>query len=72
MKAYAAAGQALLLVGVVRAYGALARRFGRMQLTTAPTLFFAANLVLFFFLLARLGVPLGVPFICGWAASTSP
>ncbi|WP_437731419.1 NTP/NDP exchange transporter [Sorangium sp. So ce1335] len=61
VKAYAAAGQALLLVGVVRAYGAMARRFGRMQLTTALTLFFAANLVLFFFL-ARLGVPLGVPF----------
>lgn len=61
VKAYAAAGQALLLVGVVRAYGALARRFGRMQLTTALTLFFAANLVLFF-VLARLGVPLGVPF----------
>lgn len=61
VKAYAAAGQALLLVGVVRAYGAMARRFGRMQLTTALTLFFASNLVLFFFL-ARLGVPLGVPF----------
>ncbi|WP_437950846.1 hypothetical protein WME98_08625 [Sorangium sp. So ce296] len=61
VKAYAAAGQALLLVGVVRAYGAMARRFGRMQLTTALTLFFAGNLVLFFFL-ARLGVPLGVPF----------
>ncbi|WP_437644773.1 NTP/NDP exchange transporter [Sorangium sp. So ce362] len=61
VKAYAAAGQALLLVGVVRAYGAMARRFGRMQLTTALTLFFAGNLVLFF-LLARLGVPLGVPF----------
>ncbi len=61
VKAYAAAGQALLLVGVVRVYGAMARRFGRMQLTTALTLFFAGNLVLFFFL-ARLGVPLGVPF----------
>ncbi|KYF97409.1 hypothetical protein BE20_38715 [Sorangium cellulosum] len=61
VKAYAAAGQALLLVGVVRAYGAMARRFGRMQLTAALTLFFAGNLVLFFFL-ARLGVPLGVPF----------
>ncbi|WP_437671447.1 NTP/NDP exchange transporter [Sorangium sp. So ce131] len=61
VKAYASAGQALLLVGVVRAYGAMARRFGRMQLTTALTLFFAGNLVLFFFL-ARLGVPLGVPF----------
>lgn len=61
VKAYAAAGQALLLVGVVRAYGAMARRFGRMQLTTALTLFFAGNLVLFYFL-ARLGVPLGVPF----------
>lgn len=61
VKAYAAAGQALLLVGVVRVYGALARRFGRMQLSTAITLFFASNLILFA-LLARLGVPVGVPF----------
>lgn len=61
VKAYAAAGQALLLIGVVRAYGALSRRFGRMQLSAALALFFASNLILFH-VLGRLGVPLGVPF----------
>jgi ATP:ADP antiporter, AAA family len=61
VKAYTAAGQAILLIGVVRIYGALAKRFGRMQLTTALALFFASNLVIFS-LLARMHVPLGVPF----------
>jgi ATP:ADP antiporter, AAA family len=61
VKAYAAAGQALLLIGVVRVYGAMAKRFGRMQLTTALALFFASNLAIFYGL-AQLGVPLGVPF----------
>lgn len=61
VKAYAAAGQAILLLGVVRVYGSLAKRFGRMQLTTILALFFTSNLVLFY-LLAHLDVPLGVPF----------
>ncbi len=61
VKTYAAAAQALLLIPTVRAYGALSRRFGRVKLVTATTLFFASNLV-GFFALGRLHVPLGVPF----------
>ncbi len=61
LKSYASAGQAILLIGVVRVYAWLAKRHGRMLLLTITSLFFASNLVLFFFL-GRLGVPLGIPF----------
>jgi ATP:ADP antiporter, AAA family len=61
LKSYASAGQALLLIGVVRAYDAVARRVGRMQLIGSVLLFFVANLVVFW-LLGRAGVPLGLPF----------
>jgi AAA family ATP:ADP antiporter len=61
VKSYAAAGQALLLIPVVRLYGYLAGRFGRLTLATIVTLFFVTNLVVFF-ALARAHVPLGVPF----------
>lgn len=61
VKSYAAAGQALLLIGVVRAYDAVARRVGRMQLIGSVLLFFVVNLVVFW-ALGRAGVPLGLPF----------
>ncbi len=61
VKSYAAAGQALLLLGLVPAYSRLASRLPRLRLITAVTLFFVACLVVFY-LLARLGIPLGVPF----------
>ena len=61
VKQYAAAGQALLLVVVVRAYSALARRLGRQKLIATVYLFFAANLVVFA-ILARANVVIGVPF----------
>jgi AAA family ATP:ADP antiporter len=61
VKSYAAAGQAALLVFVVRAYAAVARRVGRMKLLGGIYLFFASNL-LAFAALARLGVSIGVPF----------
>ncbi len=60
-KTYASAGQALLLLGLVPAFGALASRVNRVALITWVTLFFASN-VLVFFLLARTGVHLGLVF----------
>src|SRR5579863_6918439 len=61
VKQYAAAGQALLLVGVVRAYSWLAGRVGRRRLLVTVFLFFASNLLLFA-VLVRSGVSVGVPF----------
>jgi ATP:ADP antiporter, AAA family len=61
IKSYAAAGQSILLVFVATAYGALAARVDRIKLIALVTLFFAANLVVFFALGTR-DVPLGVPF----------
>jgi AAA family ATP:ADP antiporter len=61
MKLYARAGQAVLMVGVVHAYGELARRVGRMKLLTIVFLFFISNLAVFT-VLAKLDVPIGLPF----------
>jgi ATP:ADP antiporter, AAA family len=61
VKSYAGAGQALLLVVMVRAYDALARRLERMRLIGSVLLFFTLNLVAFW-ALGTSGVPLGVPF----------
>ena len=62
VKSYAAAGQSLLLLVVVRAYSELARRVGRMKLVATVYLFIAGNLVLLA-ALARADVgPLGVVF----------
>jgi AAA family ATP:ADP antiporter len=61
VKSYAAAGQALLLIPVLRAHGAIARRVGRLKLIAAVFLFCAGNLVVFSFL-ARTSTPLGVAF----------
>lgn len=61
VKSYAAAGQALLLVAVVRGYDALARRVGRLRLVGGVLVFFALNLAAFW-ALGRAGVPLGIPF----------
>lgn len=61
MKSYAAAGQALLLLIAVPAYGWLAGRVRRMRLIDSVTLFFVACLVAFYALI-RAGVPVAVPF----------
>jgi AAA family ATP:ADP antiporter len=61
VKSYASAGQAALLLVVVQAYSAVAKRVGRMRLLATVYLFFAANLVVFA-LLARTNVAIGVPF----------
>jgi len=47
IKSYSSAGQAILLLLLVPAYGAFASRVSRVRLVTLVTLFFAAHLVLF-------------------------
>jgi ATP:ADP antiporter, AAA family len=61
VKSYASAGQALLLLGAVPLYAALAGRLPRRRLINIVNVFFIGCLVLFFFL-ARLELPLGVVF----------
>ncbi len=61
IKSYAAAGQALLLVLVVPAYGFLASRVNRIKLITWVVLFFIFNLIAFY-VMAQFQVPLGVAF----------
>jgi AAA family ATP:ADP antiporter len=61
IKSYAAAGQSVLLIFVAIAYGEIAARVDRMKLIAVVTLFFGANLLVFFVLGSR-DVPLAVPF----------
>jgi AAA family ATP:ADP antiporter len=61
VKSYASAGQAVLLIFVAYAYGAIARRVNRLRLISIVTLFYVSNLVLFALLASR-DVPIGVPF----------
>jgi ATP:ADP antiporter, AAA family len=61
VKAYSSAGQALLLLLFVPAFGAFASRVNRTQLLRGVTLFFVANVVVFF-ALGQAGVRIGVPF----------
>ena len=58
---YASAGQALLMLGFVPAYGAFASRVNRVWLICGVTLFFASNLLIFA-LLGVAGVRIGIPF----------
>ena len=61
VKSYAAAGQALLLLGIVPIYSVVASRVRRIQLINGVTSF--CILVFFlFYLFGRLGFALGVPF----------
>jgi AAA family ATP:ADP antiporter len=61
VKAYSAAGQAILLIGLVPAFGAFASRVNRIQLVRWVTLFFASN-ILVFVLANRLGLQIAVPY----------
>jgi AAA family ATP:ADP antiporter len=61
VKSYAAAGQALLLLGLVPLYGTIASRVNRVKLISGVTLFFASHLVVFY-LLGTAGVDIGVAF----------
>ena len=64
VKSYAAAGQAILLLGLVPAYGALADRLPRRRLLNAVTAFFIACLIVFY-ALATAGAPIAVVFFLG-------
>ncbi len=64
-KSYASAGQALLLLGAVPLYAWLAGRASRRRLIDTVTLFFVANLGLFFLAVKTVGagsLPLGLGF----------
>jgi ATP:ADP antiporter, AAA family len=61
VKAYAAAGQAALLLAVIPAYGWLANRLTRFRLVAAVMLFFLSNLPVFYILNSS-GIPVGIPF----------
>lgn len=61
LKSYLAAGQAILLLGLVPAYGALADRLPRRRLLNTVTAFFIACLVAFY-ALTRAEVPIAVVF----------
>jgi AAA family ATP:ADP antiporter len=60
VKSYSSAGQAVLLLALVPAYGAFASRVNRIQLVQWVTLFFASHLALFLLALTagwRVGIP---------------
>ena len=61
VKSYSSAGQALLLLGLVPAYGAFASRVNRVQLIQWVTLFFVANIGLFLLAL-QAGLHVGVVY----------
>ena len=61
IKSYASAGQALLLLFVIPAYGAIAGRVNRVRLITWVTLFFVSNLAIFY-VLGQAGLHVGVAF----------
>jgi ATP:ADP antiporter, AAA family len=60
-KLYIEAAQALILVGVVRAYSAIAARVGRMKLLAIVYLFFASNMFVFAGL-AKMKLAIGFAF----------
>ncbi len=61
IKSYSSAGQAIMLLFLVPAYGAFASRVNRTQLVQWVTLFFASNLVLFLLALGA-GLRVGIVF----------
>ena len=61
LKSYMSAGQVALLALAVPLYGRLADALSRRKLINWVTMFFVACLVLFY-LLSRVGVPLGIAF----------
>ena len=71
VKAYAAAGQALLLIPVLRAHGAIARRVSRLKLIAIILLFVASNLDRLRGAAARTRPHRARPSTCGSEPSTT-
>ncbi len=61
VKSYSSAGQAILLLFLVPAYGAFASRVNRMQLVQWTTVFFISHLGLFLIALGA-GLHIGIPY----------
>jgi AAA family ATP:ADP antiporter len=61
VKSYSSAGQAVLLLFLVPAYGAFASRVTRTRLITWVSTFFAMNILLFA-MAARAHLPIGIPY----------
>lgn len=61
IKSYAGAGQALMFLFIVPAYGVIASRVSRVRLINGVTAFFISNLVIFYFL-GQANVHLGLVF----------
>jgi ATP:ADP antiporter, AAA family len=61
LKAYASAGQTLLLIGVVPAFGWLSSRVSRLRLLTTMQLIFIGCLIAFY-MLAQVHAPIGLAF----------
>jgi AAA family ATP:ADP antiporter len=61
VKSYSSAAQAMLLLGIVPAYGWFASRVDRVRLVVGITLFFISHLAVFL-MLGRSGLAIDVPF----------
>jgi ATP:ADP antiporter, AAA family len=61
VKTYSSAGQAVLLLLLVPAFGALASRVNRLRLVSWVTLFFVSNILLFI-VAGSAGVRIGIPY----------
>jgi ATP:ADP antiporter, AAA family len=61
VKAYSSAAQAILLLGVVPLYGWIATQLNRNRLLRCTTLFFASNLLIFYFA-GQAGARIGVVY----------
>jgi ATP:ADP antiporter, AAA family len=61
LKSYSAAGQAFLLLGLIPAYGAFASRVNRGMLVRWVTLFFVANIALFYIAVGA-GLHVGIAY----------
>jgi AAA family ATP:ADP antiporter len=61
VKSYSSAGQAVLLLGLIPAYGSFASRVNRIRLVRWVTLFFVSH-ILVFMAASRAGLPIGIVY----------